>query len=175
MLRISGIVALSFSMAACTSAPEKPEGHPKVQPYISTASLSFPRTQDEGSISQFHCPAKLDTGAKTSSIHANNIIYQEDQNIVSFEIAGKSFSRPVVSVSKIKRRAGEGEGSEERPVIKMLISVNGSTPIETEVNLANREKFNYPLLIGRNTLEKGGFVIDPSSSEDKPDSPLQCN
>jgi hypothetical protein len=36
--------------------------------------------------------------------------------------------------------------------------------IEEEVNLADRDDFNYPVLIGRNLLQKGGLVVDSSKT-----------
>jgi len=36
--------------------------------------------------------------------------------------------------------------------------------IEEEVNLAERDDFNYPVLIGRNMLKKGGLVVDSSKT-----------
>ncbi len=108
--------------------------------------------------------AKLDTGARNSSLNA--------VNIVEFKRAGEAFARfdltnwkgrtetieaQVIRITKIKQHNSEPE---RRPVIRVTICL-GPVCKEVEVNLVNRSNFNYQMLIGRSFL-KGEFAVDPS-------------
>lgn len=112
---------------------------------------------------------KLDTGATTSSINAE-ILEQPDGDeesggMIKFRYEDEDgneavFERPVVRWVRIKAREGE---SIRRPVVQMKFCVAGRW-IEEEVNLADRDDFNYPVLVGRNMLEQGRLVVDSSQS-----------
>ena len=104
----------------------------------------------------FKLKAKIDTGARTSSIHASNIqIYQkEDSQMVKFQIyQSESFldiDTKLVSYKKIKSSFGQ---TETRPTVHMKIQIGKETWL-TEITLAQRSKLTYPMLIGRNSLNK---------------------
>lgn len=112
--------------------------------------------------------AKLDTGAKTSSIDADILSDLTLENgksapSVVFRISNedgeeRTLELDIVRVSRVKERSG---GLETRPVVEMTLCIAG---IKTrgEVSLADREHFNYPLLIGREMLEKAGIIVNPS-------------
>lgn len=109
--------------------------------------------------------ARIDTGAQTSSLNA--------QDITPFERDGKPWVKFTVNDSKsgqsaeiksklvrtveIKRHGGEPI---ERPVVK-LRTILGSVEQLREFSLADRSSFEYPVLIGRNFLN-GGFIVDVS-------------
>lgn len=111
--------------------------------------------------------AKLDTGATTTSINAE-ILEQPDQDsesggIIKFRFKGgkdnkEVFERPIVRWVQIKSREG---ADLRRPVVQMKFCVAGRW-VEEEVNLADREDFNYPVLIGRNMLKQGKLAVDAS-------------
>ncbi len=111
---------------------------------------------------------KLDTGAKTTSINAEILDKPENESesggMIKFRfVDGETssvFERPVVRWVKIKD--GDG-GFFRRPVVKMKFCIAGRW-VEEEVNLADRKQFTYPVLIGRNMLEKGGLVIDSAAT-----------
>ena len=110
--------------------------------------------------------AKLDTGAKTSSINAPNPDYfeRDGEEWVRFRVSNRNLESviveaPVVRESRIKRHFGE---KQVRPVILLDICV-AKVHKKVEVNLVDRTGFNYQLLIGRNYLG-GAFLIDPGSS-----------
>ncbi len=114
--------------------------------------------------------AKLDTGAKTSSINAKIIETKKDDedekeyvvfSIKTKEKNDKTFKKPIIRWVKIKGK--EGEESARRPIVKMNFCIAGQL-IEEEVNLAKRTNFIYDLLIGRNLLEKGLLVVDVSKT-----------
>jgi len=108
--------------------------------------------------------AKMDTGARTSSINARNIdeFSRDDEQWVSFDILNKvgqtvRLELPVERQAIIKRHFGKHQ---KRFVVKMDICL-GHVHKATEVTLVDREGFLYALLIGRSYLKKD-FVIDPS-------------
>ena len=112
------------------------------------------------SYNSFKLKAKIDTGARTSSIHATNIqIYHKgDREMVKFQIyQSESFldiDTKLVSYKKIKSSFGQ---TETRPTVHMKIQIGKETWL-TEITLAQRSKLTYPMLIGRNTLNKKHII-----------------
>lgn len=114
--------------------------------------------------------AKLDTGAKTSSIHAEILSAPKRQDFVTNEPQPIVFrltnedgeSREMqANISRwaaIKTKKG---GLLYRPVVKMTFCLGGRE-ISGEVTLANRSHFNYETLIGRNMLKEGEILVDPA-------------
>lgn len=108
---------------------------------------------------------KLDTGAKTTSINAE-ILEQPDEKSESggtikfrytnTEGVTKVFERPIERWVKIK-------GEQRRAVIRMKFCVAGRW-IEEEANLADRDDFNYSVLIGRNMLKKGKLAVNSAET-----------
>lgn len=111
--------------------------------------------------------AKLDTGAQTSSIHA------ESQQL--FERDGKKWVKFVVSdtreegakhyemeapLSRIVSIKEPGAESEERNVVRLSFKI-GERQIKSEFTLKNRSNMLCPVLIGRTTIKTLGW-IDPS-------------
>ena len=70
---------------------------------------------------------------------------------------------------KIKARAGERPvaGAKpapiKRPVVLMRIELGGKLR-SIAVNLTNRKRFNYPLLLGRDAINLFSGLIDPSTT-----------
>ena len=109
--------------------------------------------------------AKLDTGARHSSLNAKEIkkFERHGETWIQFYVVdrrGKKyhFEQKVHRYAKIKEH---GAAPDSRPVILLGICL-GSVYKEVEVNLEDRSNFNYPLLIGRSFL-KGSIVVDPSA------------
>ncbi len=113
--------------------------------------------------------AKLDTGAKTSSIDSEIIDIRKSGkqtktstgDTVVFSVdavdgAPKTFEREVIRYVRIKLKGG---GFVRRPVIKMNFCIAGRE-VEEEVNLANRENFIYPVLVGRNMMAHADLAIN---------------
>jgi len=110
--------------------------------------------------------AKLDTGAKTSSLNCDCMNFFERNGVewVRFSLtndegATVSLEREIYRNSQIKRHFGENQ---ERPVVKLGVCL-GNAYQEVEVNLVDRGGLNYQMLIGRTALE-GRFVIDPAAT-----------
>ena len=109
--------------------------------------------------------AKMDSGADNSSLNVLDVVEFErnGEKWVRFELVndlGQSvvIERRLVRIARIKRHQGMRQ---ERPVVRMGICV-GNYYREAEVNLVDRSKFKYPLLIGRSFMGDN-LVIDPSA------------
>ena len=114
--------------------------------------------------------AKLDSGAKTSSIDAKQVqrFEKDGEPWVRFVIPVESgrrkkklgipVERPLVRDVRIKRHK---TSSYERPVVTLQFCLNGQD-YDTQFNLIDRSGFNYPVLLGRLFL-KDVAVIDPSA------------
>ena len=107
--------------------------------------------------------AKLDTGARNSSLHAPGITKFEKNGEAWVRFSLKdhrgeeaTMERKLVRQATIKQKAAD---SEKRPVIMLGICM-GRQYREVEVNLVDRANFNYPMLIGRSFMS-GHFVVDP--------------
>jgi len=110
--------------------------------------------------------AKVDTGAKTSSLDCECIdpLTVDGKPWVSFSVKDKSglivsIKKPVVRIARIKRHFGE---EQRRYVVKLGICLGGVYR-EDEVTLVDRSGFNYPMLIGRSFLRKD-FLVDPTNT-----------
>lgn len=115
--------------------------------------------------------SRIDTGAKTTALHAYNIITNKDDNgaeTVTFNTHPENKRRkdaPSVTLPLIeKRRIVSSNGiKEERLIVKIKIKL-GDKIIPTHVSLTSRHKMSFPLLIGRNTLQKGKYIVDVSKT-----------
>lgn len=115
--------------------------------------------------------AKLDTGAKSASLNAIDIREVEEGNKVwvIFKIPTKhgnvELKREYVGTVKIKTRQEERKKGKlahaHRPIVFMKVRM-GDKEQEIRVNLTNRNRFNYPLLLGRDAIIQFGGVVDPS-------------
>ncbi len=110
---------------------------------------------------------RVDTGAKTSSLHADNIkkYLNKGKPSVKFDIHPDihnvshlvSCNAPIYDIRTIKSSNG---GSEERYVIKTPITLGEQTwPIE--ITLTDRSDMSYLMLLGREALGDN-FLVDPS-------------
>jgi hypothetical protein len=107
--------------------------------------------------------AKLDTGADTSSLYARDMrVYKKtgSDNWVEFRVIGKNgrsirYDQNVISFVAIKLKSG---GTQRRPVIHLPLCVGGVSGL-AEFTLADREQFEYGVLIGREFLASR-IVVD---------------
>lgn len=113
--------------------------------------------------------ARVDSGAKTSSLHAFNIYPFEEhgQKYVHFDIHPIQGSRQIIQrckgllVDRREVKSSSGE-KEKRHVIKTPITMGGES-WEIEITLTNRDSMGYRMLLGREAM-KERILIDPDSS-----------
>lgn len=113
--------------------------------------------------------AKVDTGARTSSIHCGDVRVegeeQDGRRAISFTLLdpehpgynGRRFRARGVDTRVVRSSNGE---EQERHVIEADIVIAGRT-IRTKFTLADRESMNYPVLLGRRLL-RDHFLVDVS-------------
>lgn len=132
-------------------------------------------------------PAKLDTGAESASLSADNVrIFSRDgREMVAFTLALDQPARkkwgigepgldrielPLVEHVRIKRRAESTARAEQsyvrRPVVALTLCV-GDRSARVDVNLTDRRDFSYPLLVGSQALRALGALVDPAVSMSK--------
>ena len=114
----------------------------------------------------YELSAKIDTGADNSSLNVQDcaVFQRGGEDWVRFVViddTGKQhkLEKKLVRLAKIKRHSGPRQ---ERPVALLGICV-GAFYREVEVNLVDRSKFKYPLLVGRSFLS-GALTVDPSKT-----------
>lgn len=110
--------------------------------------------------------ARVDSGAKTSCVHAVNIqtFRRNGANWVSFEVHPLQDNRrvvvrceaPVVDRRTVRSSSGD---SEKRLVIKAPVQVGEHTS-EIELTLTNRDSMGYRMLLGREAMA-GRMLVDP--------------
>lgn len=117
--------------------------------------------------------AKLDTGAKSASLNATHITETEvdGKPYLSFTVPSKEgdvqFKCEYIGEVNIKARVGEAPAnplikkSIQRPVVLMRIKLGMKEQV-VRVNLTNRKRFIYPLLLGRETIIAFNGIVDPS-------------
>lgn len=109
--------------------------------------------------------AKIDTGARTSALHAEEleIVMRRGKEYARFLLHPKQGSSrgairvscPVLAWRGVRSSNGQ---LERRPVIRTVISL-GKMEWTGEVTLANRDQMGFRMLLGRTSLE-GRFAVD---------------
>ncbi len=112
-------------------------------------------------------PAKIDTGARTSSLHAT--VLEE------FERDGEQFVRFAVDFEAQKVRqvceaihidwrgiTSSNGKTQRRRIVKTPLRI-GDVEFRAEISLANRSDMKFPMLIGRSSLRRR-FVVDSGHS-----------
>lgn len=109
---------------------------------------------------------KLDTGARTSSISATNILLMEKDGKawVGFTVPSKDsnypgiyLERPLTRKTRVKQHSGK---SRPRYVVELDFCLAGKF-YTAEFSLANRDNFNYRVILGRSMLQ-GNIIVDPA-------------
>lgn len=110
---------------------------------------------------------RIDTGAKTSSLHVDNIVTEDREGVewVSFDIHPDIHnvervvrrSAPVKQQRTIKSSNAE---KEQRKVIDTTITMGGES-WQIEVTLTDRSSMSYLMLLGREAMLTR-ILVDPS-------------
>lgn len=113
--------------------------------------------------------AKVDTGARTSALHAEDIRYVRKRagTIVQFVVTTEKDGAPVRTVAQAplldERKVRSSNGTAElRPVIETRVRL-GEREWSIEVTLTRRDMMGFPMLLGRQAV-KGHAVVDPGRS-----------
>ena len=158
---------LFFMLSACRTQSIRPAIVPVVEPKINTQhSLGIIGAVEPIYILPMKTPfsARIDTGAAGSAIDVTDMhkFERDGEKWVSFVLINDSngethrFEKPIEKKVSIKR----AKKDEKRIVVFMNVKI-GNEIINAEFSLADREKFEYQALIGRNILS-GRAVVDCS-------------
>ncbi len=111
--------------------------------------------------------AKIDTGAKTSALHAFNIseFTQDQQKWVEFEIHPLQGTHKIIQKCQAKvideREVMSSTGHKEHRYVIMTTLTLGLQSYSIELTLSNRDLMKFRMLLGREALKKQ-FLVDPS-------------
>jgi hypothetical protein len=111
--------------------------------------------------------AKLDTGARSSALHAFDVEELADGERVRFSVRPWQKSEDDVVVVECpvhdRRSVRSSSGhSEERIVVLLDVELFGRT-VTAETTLSNRDQMGFRMLIGREALRQG-FIVNPGES-----------
>jgi hypothetical protein len=111
-----------------------------------------------------HIKVKVDTGARTSALHAFNLktFTKEGASWVGFEVHPVQHSQaeasyvemPIIDWRKVKSSNGR---SERRPVIR-TVALLGEQAWDVELTLTRRDLMSFRMLLGRQALSKRALV-----------------
>ena len=109
--------------------------------------------------------ARIDTGAESTSIHAEDIqlLERDGKRYVRFQVLDPGSGEKVQMEKRFRRRVlikQQGGELERRYVVRMWITL-GEIRARVDVTLTDRSGFDYPLLIGRNFLTDH-MIVDVS-------------
>jgi ribosomal protein S6--L-glutamate ligase len=111
---------------------------------------------------------KVDTGAKTSSLHAENIKYftKNGKKYITFDVhpvqKHKDVSIRCQAELKEKRNVKSSSGCQEnRPMITVDMKI-GDHIFKIDLNLTKRDYMKSRMLLGRDAM-KGNITVDPGN------------
>lgn len=125
---------------------------------VTIGQAEYIRFSDYGDV---RVPARIDTGARTSSVWASDIL--ETPAGLSYCLFGpgnKFYTGEIIVADRFSRTvvASSNGHTQIRYKVPMTIKIR-KRRIKTFCTLADRSSLGYPVLIGRNTL-CGKFVVD---------------
>jgi hypothetical protein len=154
-------LATNAASAAPANANNQEPAPPASKPRIVIGRIEYVVLQDV----HIRLKGRIDTGAGLSSVDAKiiEVKQSDDGERVVFQIndtqgGSKTLERKVVKWVNIKVLGAKAKS--RRPVVRMDFCLGGKK-LEGRVNLADRSGYLYPVLIGRNLLKTGGFLVDP--------------
>ncbi|MEJ1090041.1 RimK/LysX family protein [Microbacterium sp. Mu-80] len=113
--------------------------------------------------------AKIDTGARTSSLHAFDVVeFERDGEAwVRFSVHPwqASDADAVVHEAPVHDRRAVRSSSghaENRVVVVLRVRLVGEI-VDAEMTLTNRDEMGFRMLIGREALRRG-YIVDPARS-----------
>ena len=111
--------------------------------------------------------AKVDSGARSSSLHAWDVRVDEDVAVVRFSVHpfqdDDEFTVPVTATLVDVRDVRSSNGEVERRPIVATRAVIGGVVAPIELSLANRDEMGFRMLLGREALRRR-FLVDAGRS-----------
>ena len=112
-------------------------------------------------------PAKIDSGARTSSLHGTVLeqFERDGQNYVRFAVDfNEQQVRQVCEAVHVDKRVITSSNGDRqtRFIVKTPLTI-GDVTFRAEISLADRSDMKFPMLIGRSSLRRR-FVVDSGYS-----------
>ncbi len=172
LMLVNLVVMLSLILACASQQKAQPE---PAQPATAQAPAPPPTKEIQGMriIGEVEpvtivkagmtLPARIDTGATTSSLDARDIqkFERDGKKWVRFTLLDRRSGKKVQVEGRLTRTVEitrHGTDPQYRPVIKLKAAL-GKVELYREFSLTDRSGFTYPVLIGRNFLG-GEFIVD---------------
>ncbi len=110
--------------------------------------------------------AKIDTGALTSALHAENqeVFLRDGVEWVGFTAPGKGPARRVELPVRDRRAIKNTSGRPEDRLIVAAMMIMGRHRWRIDLSLADRTQMEFDLIVGRRALRARGIVVDPAHS-----------
>ena len=110
---------------------------------------------------------KVDTGAKSSSVHAWDIEVDDDNGVVRFNLHPVQDDESIEVAASAKlvehREVRSSNGDVDvRPVIRTPVVVRGQQ-FDIDLSLTSRDEMGFRMLLGRSAMRRR-FVVDPGRS-----------
>ena len=105
--------------------------------------------------------AKVDTGARSAALHAEDIIIRGSHVRFAIPNDGRKhhYELPIKGQRRVKSTSGH---SEMRAVVETEIAI-GLVKFTAEITLTDRADMGVPMLLGRATI-RGKFIVHPGRS-----------
>lgn len=110
--------------------------------------------------------ARIDTGAKSSSIDVTDLheFEREGEKWVSFYLVNRKTKEQHLFEKRLQRQVKiKREGSSEARLVVLMTVRFGKEKLTVPFSLADRSKFDYQALVGRNILQ-GRAIVDINRS-----------
>lgn len=116
-----------------------------------------------------HIPAKIDTGARTTALHAQEIrCFESTAGVPMVEFSppvlrmepSRRIQLPVADVRAVKNTSGQPQ---DRVCVTTNLTIGGRT-WEVEVTLADRADMEFPIIIGRQAIRRQRITVHPGRS-----------
>jgi len=104
-------------------------------------------------LSQEPLMARVDTGAKYCSLHADSV--EEENDWVKFKRGDITYKVPFTRRIKIRNAVGK----HHRPIVTLDVEIRGKRYSRVEFTITSRSDMKYEALIGRNLLELLGLPV----------------
>lgn len=110
-------------------------------------------------------PAKIDTGARTSSLHGHVIetLERDGKTFVRFAVDWDDVEMECEAVRVDVRGITSSNGETQRRYVIKTPLVIGNVEFRAEFSLADRSDMKFPILIGRTALRRR-FVVNSGRS-----------
>ena len=114
--------------------------------------------------------AKVDTGARTSALHAYDIhaFKKKGQDYVRFTVHPIQKNRDIIRVCEAPivdyRSVTSSNGEKEKRYVIETTFQLGEVSFVSEITLTSRFGMTFRMLLGKEALKKGKLIVDPAKA-----------